>query len=145
MYIRIYQLLHEIDGKEIQRIDAKDLPPECGENPDVQKRGLRCGGGRCGFVMNWKGAMMPCNRLEMLHTYPLREGFQEAWKRLYQMANDWPVYSGCTGCAYAGVCNICAGNQMRFAEPGKKPEGLCKQTKQFVCSGVRHLPDPECE
>ncbi len=145
LYIRIYQLIHEIDGEEIIKIDEENLPPECGKNPDGQKRGLRCGGGRCGFVMDWKGAMTPCNRLEMIRTYPLQEGFQEAWKRLYQKANNWPVFSGCDGCAYVGICNMCAGNQLRYAEPGKKPEGLCQQTKKFVCSGVRHLPDTECE
>ena len=144
LYIRIYRLIDEIDGREIMEIDPEKLPPECGENPDAKKRGLRCGGGRSGFIMDWKGTMVPCNRLEMIRTYPLQEGFQEAWQRLYHQANNWPVFSGCDGCVYAGVCNVCAGNQLRFAEPGKKPEGLCEQTKKFVCSGVRQLPDPEC-
>ena len=144
MYIRIYRLIDEIDGRETMQIDPAKLPPECGKGTDTQKHGLRCGGGRSGFVMDWKGAMTPCNRLEMIRTYPLEEGFREAWERLYREANKWPVFSGCDGCAYADVCNICAGNQLRFAEPGKKPEGLCQQTKRFVCSGVRQLSDPDC-
>ena len=144
MYIRIYRLIDEIDGRETMQIDPAKLPPECGKDIEAQKCGLRCGGGRSGFVMDWKGAMTPCNRLEMIRTYPLEEGFREAWERLYREANKWPVFSGCDGCAYADVCNICAGNQLRFAEPGKKPEGLCQQTKRFVCSGVRQLSDPDC-
>ena len=145
LYIRIYRLLDEIDGRESLKIDAEKLPPECGEKTDGEKRGIRCGGGKSGFAMDWKGVMMPCNRMEMIRTYPLQVGVREAWNSLYRKVNDWPVFAGCDGCAYIGVCNACAGNQMRYAEPGKKPEGLCEQTKRFVCSGVRQLPDPDCD
>ena len=145
MYIRIYRLLDEIDGRKTLEIDRGKLPPEGGKNPDELKRGLLCGGGRSGFIINWKGMMVPCNRMEMLHADPLKEGVKEAWKKVNQAANNWPVYSGCIGCVYADVCNICAGNQIRFAEPGEKPEQLCEQTKRFVCSGVRLLRDGECD
>lgn len=145
LYIRIYQLIDEIEGRDTPRIDMEKLPPTGGKNPDEQKRGLRCGGGRSGFVMDWKGTMTPCNRLERIRAYPLQEGFKEAWERLFHAVNNWPVYAGCDGCAYIGVCNVCAGNQLRFAEPGKKPDGLCEQTKRFVSSGVRYLPDPDCD
>ncbi len=145
LYIRIYQLINELEGVENRKIDLAKLPPECGEDPDGQQRGLRCGGGRSGFAMDWKGTMMPCNQLPMICTYPLLEGFKEAWARLYKKVSDWPVYSGCIGCPYALVCNSCAGNQLRFAKPGEKPEGLCKQTKDYVCSGVRAFQDPECD
>ena len=89
--------------------------------------------------------MMPCNRMDMIRAYPLQEGFEKAWAKLFQQVNDWPVYSGCIGCPYARVCNTCAGNHLRFAEAGKKPTGLCEQTKRFVCSGVRQVPDIECD
>ena len=145
LYIRIYKLLDQIDGRETLEIERDKLPPEGGKEPGGMKQGLRCGGGRSGFVIDWKGEMIPCNRMEMLCAYPLKEGVKEAWKKVNHEANNWPVYSGCEDCAYFDVCNVCAGNQMRFAEPGKKPEGLCEQTKRFVCSGVRHLPDPECD
>ncbi len=144
-YIRLYQFINQIEGRETITIDAAKLPPECGQNPNGQKRGIRCGGGRSGCVIDWKGTMMPCNQLEMIRAFPLQEGFKAAWAKINHEVNEWPVYSGCDGCAYIGICNACAGNQMRFAEPGKKPEKLCEQTKRFVCSGVRHLPDPECE
>ena len=145
MYIRIYQLLNELDGKETKKIDLEKLPPEGGEDLNGQKRGLRCGGGRSGFIMDWRGTMIPCNRMDMIRTYPLQEGFMEAWTRLNQQVNDWPVYAGCIGCPYIHVCNTCAGNQLSFAAPGEKPEGLCKRTKRFVCSGVMQLPDLECD
>ncbi len=145
LYIRIYKLLDEINGRETLEIEPEKLPPEGGEACNGVKRGLLCGGGRSGFTITWKGKMVACNRLEMLCAYPLEEGVKAAWEKVNRAANSWPVYSGCADCAYAEVCNICAGNQMRFAEPGKKPTGLCEQTKRFVSSGVRCLPDPECE
>ena len=145
MYIRIYQLVNAINGKETLKIDEEKLPPECGPDPDKKERGLRCGGGRSGCTIDWKGTMMPCGMMEMIRTYPLKEGFKGAWARLYREVNNWPVYSGCNGCAYEAVCSKCAGNQLQFAKPGEKPEGLCKQTKRFVSCGVRQLPDAECD
>lgn len=145
LYIRIYRLLDEIDGRETMEIERDKLPPEGGKGLNELHQGLRCGGGRSGFVIDWKGTMMPCNSMEMINAYPLKEGIKEAWKKVNHASNTWPVFSGCLGCVYAAVCNKCAGNQMRFAEPGKKPVGLCEQTKQFVCNGVRPLPDPECD
>ena len=145
LYIRIYRLINEIDGRKTLEMDAEDLPLEGGENPDGTERGLRCGGGRSGCVIDWKGTMMPCNRLSMIRTCPLQVGYKKAWVTLNREAENWPVYSGCNGCVYADVCIRCSGSQLRFAEPGKKPEGLCEQTKRFVCSGVRHLPDADCD
>ncbi|QTE67407.1 radical SAM protein [Clostridiales bacterium] len=145
MYIRIYRLMNEMNGREIREIAAEMLPPECGKDVDGEKRGLQCGGGRSGFVINWEGTMMPCNQLDMIQAFPLQVGIKKAWEKVNFEANNWPRYSGCDGCAYAEVCNKCAGNQLRFAEPGKKPEQLCEQTKRFVCNGVRYLPDLECD
>ena len=145
MYIRIYQLMNEINGKETLKIAKEKLPPECGPNPNGQERGLRCGGGRSSCVIDWKGTMMPCGMMEMIRTHPLEDGFKEAWAKMYREVNNWPIYSGCNGCAYADVCNKCVGNQLQFAKPGEKPEGLCEQTKRFVSCGVRQLPDAECD
>ena len=145
MYIRIYQVINAINGEETLKIDEEKLPPECGPNPNGQERGLRCGGGRSSCVIDWKGTMMPCGMMEMIRTYPLEDGFKEAWAKMYREVNNWPIYSGCDGCAYVAVCNKCAGNQLLFAKPGEKPEGLCKQTKRFVSCGVRQLPNTECD
>ncbi len=143
MYIRIYKLLDELNGINTKEIQEKDLPPVGGPYHECNECGLRCGGGRCGFVMNWQGIMTICNRLEMIRTYPLRDGFEKAWKELNRKSNNWPRVPECEGCAYSKVCNNCAGNMLRFAEPGKLPKVLCEQTKQYISRGVRHIP--ECE
>ena len=145
LYIRIYRLLKQIDGRETVEIEREKLPPEGGKESGEVHQGLLCGGGRSGFVIDWKGTMVPCSPMEMIRAYPLKEGFKEAWQKVNHAANGWPVYSGCLECIYADVCDHCAGNHLRFAEPGEKPEGLCERTKRFVCSGIRVLPNPECD
>lgn len=145
LYIRIYRLLDQIDGRETIEIEREKLPPEGGKEPQKPHQGLLCGGGRSGFVIDWTGMMVPCNRMEMINAYPLKEGIKEAWQKVNRAANIWPVYSGCVECIYAGICDNCAGNHRRFVEPGEKPEGLCERTKRFVCSGVRVLPNPGCD
>ena len=141
LYLRIYRLQDSLNGVESPEIPEEELPPCGGPCHECAERGLRCGGGRSGFVMDWKGAMMPCNGLEMIRTYPLREGFSAAWAKLNREACSWPRIPECDGCAYASVCSNCAANAMRFAPPGKQPVALCEQTRYLVRHGVRHLPD----
>ena len=143
MYIRIYKLLNELNGIVTKPIDEKELPPVGGPNHVCNACGLRCGGGRCGFVINWQGVMVTCNRMEMIRSYPLRDGFIKAWQNLNRESNSWPRVPECDGCVYSKACNNCAGNMLRFAKPGKQPKALCEQTKEFVSHGVRHIP--ECE
>lgn len=143
LYIRIYHLINELDGRENRRIDEEKLPPPGGPNHVCSERGLRCGGGRSGFVIDWKGTMTPCNRMEMIRAYPLQEGVREAWAKINREANDWPRVPECDGCAYFDVCNNCAGNMLRFAEPGRQPIALCEQAKRYVSHGVKIIP--ECE
>lgn len=143
MYIRIYRLLNELDGREVRKIDEDALPPAGGPDCGCAACGLTCGAGRSSFVIDWQGAMVPCNRMEMIRAYPLEEGFAEAWRKVNRAVNGWPRVPACEGCVYRPVCNTCAGNQLRFAEPGQRPEALCEQTRRFMASGVRHMP--ECD
>ncbi len=143
LYIRAYQYFDKLLGKKIREIDPEKLPPCGGPNHDTSGKGLRCGGGRSGFVINWKGSLLPCNRLEMIHGDALRDGFEAAWLKVNEEANNWPRVPECEGCAYDGICNNCAANMLRFADPGKIPNGLCEKTKELVRYGVRHIPDCE--
>ena len=143
LYIRIYKLINEIDGLEMKEIDPDKLPPIGGNSHECDGCGLRCGGGRSGFVMNWKGTLTTCNRLDQISAYPLQDGFKEAWTELNRQANSWPRVPECEGCAYREVCNSCAANMLQYAEPGKQPIELCKLTRYFVQHGVRHIP--ECD
>ncbi len=142
-YIRIYKLLNELQGRETKGINPDRLPPIGGPSHECDQCGLVCGGGRSGFVIDWKGTLIPCNRLSMIHAYPLKEGFKEAWKRVNREANNWPRVPECEGCAYRGVCNNCAATMLEFADPGKQPVKMCEQVKYYVQHGVMHIPDCE--
>ena len=142
-YIRIYRLMNEIDGRETKEVDADKLPPVGGPAHVCDKCGLVCGGGRAGFAIDWKGTMIPCNRLEMIRAYPLKDGFQDAWTQINQKANSWPRVPECEGCAYRDVCNNCAGNMLQYAEPGIQPKEMCEMIRYYVQHGIMHIP--ECE
>ena len=142
-YIRIYRFINELDGIENQEVDEGMLPSAGGPLKECDQCGLQCGGGRSGFVLNWKGVLMPCNQLEMIQAYPLKDGFKAAWDIVNQEANSWPRVPECEGCAYQKVCNNCAGCMLQYAEPGNRPVELCERTKRFVQQGIKRIQ--KCE
>lgn len=142
-YLKIYRAMYELNGSEIKEIDEKELPPYGCDKHECKECGLECGGGRECFVVDWKGTMMPCNRMDMIHAYPLQEGFKAAWMKVNQGANSWPRVPECEDCAYRDVCSSCAAEMLQYAEPGKQPLEICKRTKFFVQHGVKSIP--ECE
>ena len=143
LYIRIYRLLNDLDGKETTEIEDSKLPPIGGKSCEKDICGLRCGGGRSGFVVNWKGILMPCNRLDKISADLMENSFKHAWASVNREANNWPQVPECQGCAYRNVCNKCAARMLQYAEPGKQPYGLCEQTKEFVKHGILQIL--ECE
>ena len=143
LYVRAYQLMNDLDGVKLRDIDLSKLPPVGGPSHECDKCGLECGGGRSGFVTDWKGNLMPCNSLNMIHADPWKDGFQEAWNKIHQEVLNWPRVPECEGCAYAGVCHRCAGIMRLYAEPGKQPTEMCEQVKYLVECGVSRIP--ECE
>ena len=143
MYVRIYQLLNELNGIENKATDLDKLPPAGGPSHECSQCGLRCGGGRSGFVMNWKGTIIPCNRMERIHFDCMTDGFRAAWERLNREASNWPRVPECEGCPYDGFCQNCAANMLRFAGPGEQPKELCERMRYYISRGIWELP--ECE
>ena len=143
LYIRAYQYLNHLEGRETVTIAEDKLPVCCGPYHESSECGLRCGGGRSSFMINWKGILMPCAEMDMIRANTLKDGFASAWSKINQEANSWPRVPECKDCAYDSVCNNCAANMLHFADPGKVPTGLCKQTREWVRNGVKTLP--ECD
>ena len=143
LYVRIYRLLDELEGRESRDISPDKLPAVGGLRHICTECGIKCGAGRSSFTVDWKGIMTPCNRLDMVQGYPLEEGFKTAWDRVNKWANELPRVPECDGCPYEGVCDNCAANIMLFAEPGQQPTELCERTKYLVQHGVRHIS--ECD
>lgn len=140
LYIRIYRLMKEMDGKEIKEIDKDMLPPVGGPYHISDKCGMECGAGRSTFIMNWKGELIACNGLDWIRAYPLRDGFEKAWIRVNREANNYPHIPECEGCAYKKVCFRCAVAMCQYAEPGKQPLELCEIVRYYVQHGVIQIP-----
>lgn len=143
MYVKIYLLLNELDGIEIQPVEEEKLPPIGGPAHECTEHGLLCGGGRSSFVIDWKGNVLPCNRLTIVSASALEEGFRAAWARVNQRVNGWPRVPECRGCAYSSVCKKCPAAMLEYAPAGKQPLALCERVKSYVRSGV--IPAPDCE
>lgn len=143
LYTRIFRMSAEMRGRKTAEFYDGDLPEPGGPCHECDKKGVKCGGGKSGFVINWKGEILPCNRLDMLKGYPLRDGFEAAWAQIHRGAENWPRVPECEGCPYEMICSHCAANMLRFADPGQFPAKLCERTMHFVRQGVWELPDCE--
>ena len=143
LFVKLFRLSYELDGRETKEIDAEKLPPVGGPSHDCDKCGLLCGGARSGFVVDWKGNLMPCNSLDMIRADLLKDGFREGWKQIHQAVDEWPWVPECQGCAYNEVCHRCAGIMIQYTAPGKQPTEMCEQIKYLVQRGVVNFQ--ECE
>ena len=76
-YARILRFDRELRGLPLHECPESDLPAPGGPLRACDERGLECGGGRSGFVIDWQGRMRICNRLEVI-SEPMRVGFGEA-------------------------------------------------------------------
>ena len=141
-YARILRFDRQLRGFELKERPESELPEPGGPKSDCDTCGLECGGGRSGFVIDWRGRMRICNRLEVT-AEPLTEGFKEAWRKINSCANNWPRVPECAGCAYKEVCNRCAAHFLMYAEPGKRPEAVCRWTRYMVSRGI--LTPPVCD
>ena len=143
LYIRAFKFYNQLEGYETVEINEEVLPPCGGPCHETTECGLKCGGGRSSFAIDWKGTMTPCTDLNMICGYPLKDGFDAAWSKINHEVNQWPRVPECNGCPYYSVCHHCAANMLLFAEPGKQPTALCEQTRELVRNGIKHIPDCE--
>ena len=139
-YIKIYQLKGELDGFEVKEVPDEILPEPGGVPPKDIPNGLRCGGGRSCFVIDWKGRMTPCNELEQIGADPLQDGFEKAWETIHKACCSWPCVPECEVCPYVSVCRTCAAGMLQYAPPGVRPVELCEQTRQMVKHGIYRMP-----
>ena len=138
-YARIFRLRNQLYGRECAEVPLEDLPEPGGPHEECTECGLECGGGRSGFLIDWKGSMRPCNRLG-IERYPLQDGFEEAWRQINDAVKQWPRTARCIGCAYEDVCDKCAARMIKFAQPGKQPIAYCEQIRYYAHRGIVHVP-----
>ena len=142
-YLRIKKFQNELRGLHIDPCPAHLLPAEGGDQHEGILYGVKCGAGRSGFNVDWKGIMSPCNALEMIKAYPLEDGFDKAWQQIRHAIDQFPRAAACEGCVYEPICEPCIGRKSIYAKAGEWPHVLCERTKHFVECGAYSLPTME--
>ncbi len=140
-YLKVYRYLDELEGIEVKEIPEEDLPPAGGDGKTPVLPGVPCGGGKSSFVIDWKGTMRPCNSLQQIQAFPIKDGFRNAWDSIHQVVCAWPATRACEGCAYSDICTRCPAYMMRFAAPGTQPVEMCERVRTLVRNGVWRIPE----
>ncbi len=137
-YIRLFTLRAELKGEQLTPVDAADLP-EPADRTAEQLSGLRCGAGMNAFVIQWDGTMIPCSSLFHVQSYPLKEGFEAAWKTIHEAALRFPIPAECEVCTYKRVCPICVAIHAQDAPLGHASPSQCRRARRLVESGLARL------
>ncbi len=132
-YMRLFRLEKELKGETLLPECITDLPKTKGNTNETPK-GLRCGGGRSHFNVTWDGRLIPCNRLEHLFARPLECGFSEAWRRVNDFANNYPLPCECEGCPYQPISNTCAA--IHSINEGHTDLKQCEWCRALVKAGL---------
>jgi len=99
----------------------------------VPSEGIACRAGRSSFWMTWDGKMMPCGMMVEPVTYPLRDGFDAAWKELRAKTEEILMPAECKNCSVRHACHVCAAST--YAETGRfdgKPQYICDMVHERV-------------
>lgn len=94
------------------------------------KSAFSCDAGSSKFWITWDGRMLPCGVLEDIFELPLKIGFLNAWKALYDRCGEIPECVECRNCDANEFCDVCPAK--RKAETGyfDRPAGyLCELAK----------------
>ena len=137
-YIRLYTLQRQLKGVSITPVDPAELPEPTGRS-EKQVTGLLCGAGMNSFTIQWDGTMIPCSSLFQVLTYPLKNGFETAWKAIHESALRFPIPAECEDCQYKSACTICPVIHAQDASPGHASPRQCLRARRMVESGLARL------
>ena len=139
-YVALYKLQRQLKGTPVEPACELDSLPEPGHDTSASPRGVRCGAGRSGFSVDWRGGMQPCNTFPCAPENVLQLGFDEAWKRTHQTATTFPLPSECEGCSYNAVCHGCVAEHAAGAAVGHASPAVCMWGQRMIAEGLRLLP-----
>ncbi len=135
-YVSMIKLRMELKGREAEpECDPESLPDPGGAQTE-SKKGVRCGAGRSGFAVDWRGEMKPCNTFPCEGESILQLGFREAWRRTNETALNYPQPAECEGCAYKSVCKHCVSEHASGAQPGHASPAICAWGRRMVAEGL---------
>ena len=138
-YVAMLRLRRELEGELPEPECDPDALPDSGSGQTQPEKGVRCGGGRSGFAIDWRGGMRPCNTFPCEAQSVIELGFAEAWRRTNQTALNFPRPAECEGCAYESVCKHCAAEHAAGAPAGHASPSICAWGKRMVAEGLLKL------
>ncbi len=139
-YVAMMKLQRTLSGKEVEPgcdPDSLPDPPSAGK---AAEKGVRCGAGRGAFSVDWQGQMRPCNTFPGEPANVLTLGFAESWRRINQIALNFPRPVECEGCYYHDVCKHCAAEHAAGAALGHASPSICQWGKRMVAEGLLKVP-----
>ena len=139
IYAHLRKLALELKGEAAEPECDPDALPDGGGAQSAPERGVRCGAGRSGFSINWRGEMKPCNTFPCEGADVLSLGLSEAWRRTNAAARNYPRPAECGGCFYEPVCKHCAAEHAAGAAPGHASPAICAWGKRMVAEGLLKL------
>ena len=138
-YIAMYRLRSELTGETVEPECDVDALPNPGGGQTEPPKGVRCGAGRSGFSIDWRGGMKPCNSFPCVPENVLLLGVAEAWRRTNRTALNYPQPVECEDCAYQSVCKHCIAEHAAGAKPGHASPSGCAWGKRMVAEGLRKM------
>ena len=132
-YLDIYRYLNAIHHKDLKTRDINEVPIENHNGP--QRYGIRCGAGRSSFGIKYDGSMCPCLSLDKITVRPLEIGFEDAWKKISDAADQYPLPFECGDCVYRNHCLSCVAIHDSAPVPGHCDPRVCERMKRLVQEG----------
>ncbi|MBQ6570038.1 MAG: radical SAM protein [Clostridia bacterium] len=115
--------------KLLEQIERK----ERSSNPQPME--ISCRAGRSTFWITWEGVMLPCCTLDNITAYPLRDGFDAAWKSIYERTEKIFFPEKCWGCDKKPFCPGCPA--IYYCETGdsnKHSDYLCAFADSLIAA-----------
>ena len=134
-YIRLYTLRAQLNGASLTPVDPAELPEPAGRS-ERQVTGLLCGAGMNTFAIQWDGTMIPCSSLFHVRGYPLKNGFEAAWKTIHEAALRFPIPAECEMCIYNNMCPTCPAIHAQDAPLGHASPRQCLRVRRLLESGL---------
>ncbi|HBX22961.1 MAG TPA: hypothetical protein DEF34_04925 [Desulfotomaculum sp.] len=118
--------LANLEQDDCSPIDLEDIKARYQDLPT-----MFCSAGKCSFLINWLGRMVPCALFEKPYTEPLVVGYKQAWDILRYEVTQIPGLEDCRGCDFRAFCEVCPGRL--YLETGKfdgRSEYVCLHAKE---------------
>lgn len=136
-YIQLQVLKRKLQGSAVIPVPECELPPSA--TTGESEKGLKCGGGKNSFFIDWRGSMHPCANLMDIESHPLQDGFLPAWQKIRDAVTEYPLPAECPKCVYRNVCPACPAAHRQGAEVGHASPYLCERARKIVAAGLSKI------